>query len=1484
MTIVIALSGIFLSLWAAKRSDQQLREDLVLHVQVVAQSIDQEDVKALTFTLHDRGNPAFLRLGNWMKSIAPVVGCRSLYSMIQQGDRIIFGPENLQEKDVFASPPGTIYENPPPKLSTVFRTRRAISVGPYTDEYGTFVSAFAPVVDAHTGNVILVIGMDIEANDWKWKVISDAAVPISLTVFLILLLMFYLKLRNAHMVLSEHERSLHESEEKYRSLFETMSQGVVYLTPDGSVTDANTAAQRILGLTFDQLRNKRLTDDIWNAVHEDGTPYSGETHPIMIALRSGRPVFASVMGIMDQTQGTHRWFEVDAIPQFQPGEDKPFRVCLTLDDITERRNAELATKEAKAHLADIIEFLPDATLVINREGKVIAWNKAMESMTGVRALDMIGKGNHEYSLPFYNERRPILIDLVLLPLDDLERTYYHIERKGDLLIGETDVPVLRGEKRFLSGWAHPIYDTSGQIIGAIECIRDITEKHRVEEALKESESRYRLLAENASDIIFTMDTQLRFTYISPSVTRIRGWSVEEAMAQTPAEALAPNSLDLAMKTFNDVLEIYRRGEQHLPQDITLELEETCKGGSTLWTETTFTPLKDHEGRFIGFLGMTRDITERKRSQEEIREREERLDLIFTATNDGIWDWDIRSGNAVFSPSYYRMLGYEPYEFAQNYETWRSLVHPDDIESVEQRITESIASEEGKYAIELRMKKKTGGWCWVLARGKVVERDDGGRPVRAVGTHTDITERKHAEQALVESEERFRLLFENAIEGVFQTSLDGRILIANKSMAKILGYDNPHELISAITDIGSQIYANPHEREIMISLLEKDGEVADHEILFKRADQEQVKVLLNLRLVRDKDGRHSYIEGSCIDITARWRAEEAQKASERKYRTIFEDAHVGIYQSTPDGRYLTVNPAFARMFGYGSVDEMTAGVSAIAEQIYVYPDDRRRLVDLLEHNDHVEEYEAQVYRKDGQKIWILVSAHAVRDDHGKMIYFEGTCLDITGRKKAEEALKESMQALSEIIDFLPDATFVIDRKGTVIFWNRAMEEMTGIGSDSMIGRGDYEYALPFYGIRRPILIDLVFEREEVIREAYYNVRKFGDVLLAESLVPVKGMDDRYLSGKARPLYDSQGNVVGAIEAIRDLTELKRSEELILTSHKKFEAIFQASPDPMAITEVDSGLILDANMAFTQWSGYTREDIVGQSTVNLHFWENVGDRERIIRDIKAGRPVDKQEVRLRTKAGEVRDVIFSAKTIEIQGRSYLLTHAHDITERKRAEEEKKRLESQLAQAQKMESLGTLAGGIAHDFNNILSAIIGYSELALEDISEPEKAISEVREVIRAADRAKDLVRQILTFSRKAEINHEPLSLSTYVKESLKMLRSIIPATIEIRQDIAASGLVLSHPSQINQIIMNLCTNAAQAMDKTGGILDVGLSKTVIGEAWSGLEDLEPGDYFQLTVRDNGHGMPAEVVERIFEPYFTTKGAGEGTGLGLPVVLGM
>lgn len=323
------------------------------------------------------------------------------------------------------------------------------------------------------------------------------------------------------------------------------------------------------------------------------------------------------------------------------------------------------------------------------------------------------------------------------------------------------------------------------------------------------------------------------------------------------------------------------------------------------------------------------------------------------------------------------------------------------------------------------------------------------------------------------------------------------------------------------------------------------------------------------------------------------------------------------------------------------------------------------------------------------------------------------------------------------------------------------------------------------------------------------------------------------------------------------------------------------------------------------GYSPKDLVGRHVLDI---VHPDDRQTAVNRINERRSGDRGtrrfEVRLLSK--KPKDPIFQSSTEEklnfrncvidadglynTDGRETSVLVGtqgviRDITEAKQAEEEKNKLEAQLQQSQKMEAIGTLAGGIAHDFNNILTAIIGYTELSRMKLPEDSEVLIDLKEIFHAGKRAKDLVQQILTFSRQTAQESRPVQVKSIVKETLKLLRASLPSTIEIQQNIRSNSLIMGDPTQIHQLLMNLCTNAGQAMQEKGGVLEVSLDDVECDSDYENkFIDLRPGAYMRLMVSDTGCGIPAEIQNRIFEPFYTTRAKGDGTGMGLAVVHGI
>jgi|GEM_PF-942973 len=463
-------------------------------------------------------------------------------------------------------------------------------------------------------------------------------------------------------------------------------------------------------------------------------------------------------------------------------------------------------------------------------------------------------------------------------------------------------------------------------------------------------------------------------------------------------------------------------------------------------------------------------------------------------------------------------------------------------------------------------------------------------------------------------------------------------------------------------------------------------------------------------------------------------------------------------------------------------------------------------------------------------------------------------------QAIEALRAKEAEYRKLFNNLPDVFYRTDLDGRIVMASPAIGNLLGSIIEEIIGTNARDYYL--YPQKRDELLELLSEQESVEGFEFQLKRKDASIIWA--------------SVNAHYVRDEAHNIIGVEGIIRDVTERKKSEE----AHMRLATAVEQAAELILITDTD-GTIQYVNPSYERVTGYTRDELIGKNSRILKsgkhdqaFYKDLWDtihsgevwRGRIINKTKSGRLYQEEATitPIRDSAGNIINFVGVKR---------------DVTR-------ESMLEKQLQQAQKMEAIGTLAGGIAHDFNNILAAISGYSELARLDMKNNPRATNNLDKVLKASYRAKELVSQILTFSRQADYENKPVHIGSVVKEVLKLMRASLPTTIEIQQIIDQDiGNVLADPTQIHQVVMNICTNTDHAMRDKGGILQVSLNRPK-GDPEFTLQfpGQDPESHLRLKISDTGHGMPPEVLERIFDPYFTTKEKGEGTGLGLAVVHGI
>lgn len=745
----------------------------------------------------------------------------------------------------------------------------------------------------------------------------------------------------------------------------------------------------------------------------------------------------------------------------------------------------------------------------------------------------------------------------------------------------------------------------------------------------------------------------------------------------------------------------------------------------------------------------RRTRELETSEEELRESESRYRGIIENIQDTFYRTDARGTLIFMNPSGVASLGYNSVQEIIGRPSASFWQHPEK----RQEMLEILKRDGIVRDYEVVLVRKDGTPVTVSTTTSYYH-DKDGHVLGVEGIIRDITERKQAVEALRANDERTILFFERQIVGMAITSPEKGWLQVNDKLCQMLGF--PRE------ELFRQTWPElTHPDDLATDLAQFNrllsGEINDYSLekRFIRKDGAVIYTHLSVGCVRRPDGSTEYILSLVADITERKVAEETI-VRERILSDNIINALPGIfYMYNDQGQLVRWNKKHEEVTGY-SPEELHGKyvLDFFTEEYKNYLASRIQAV----FSEGESDAEAPFLIKDGRQIPYFFTGRMATLDGQEYLLGVGT--DITYRKQAEEELLAERQHLIDIIDFLPDATLVIDTEGQVVAWNRAAEAMTGVTRDTLLGKGNYAYAVPFYGVPRPILIDLLQLTEHEITTSYSHVRRSGEKIFAEIFIQaLNNGRSAYLLGVAAPLYDRYGNRTGAIEVIRDVTELKQ-----------------------------------------------------------------------------------------------------------------------------AEKEKMHLQEQLTQAQKMESIGRLAGGVAHDFNNMLGVILGYAELAQKKLDPEQPLFRNLEEIRKAAQRSADITQQLLAFARKQTVSPKILDLNETVEGMLKMLRRLIGEDIQLNW-LPENELwsVCIDPSQIDQILANLCLNARGAITDVGDIT-IATGNCDFSEKYCAEHpDFLPGEYVRLTVSDNGCGMEEEILTHIFEPFFTTKAVGEGTGLGLATVYG-
>ena len=873
----------------------------------------------------------------------------------------------------------------------------------------------------------------------------------------------------------------------------------------------------------------------------------------------------------------------------------------------------------------------------------------------------------------------------------------------------------------------------------------------------------------------------------------------------------------------------------------------CKDGQSKSIEFNMITVED--GTVISIL---MDVTGRGEADELLREKEEQWRLLLDTMNEGFITFNALGVPVFINQRFCEMTGYTQEELIGRPAS--AFLDAENLRIFQTEFSQRSSGHLSPYEIVFR--RKDGSPINFLVSPRPVY-DRSGRFVGSIGTCMDVTERKAMEEALRQSEQRYfeladeyRNIVENATDGIYRSIPAGRYLMANQAFARILGYDSPEELISAVTDIGKQVYADPEVRMYYMPQLMANGK-GEFETELRRKDGELIWILNSVRVVRDDKGQIQHFEGIAKDISERKHIEEVLRKSEERYRTIVENTNDAIYIHDFEGSIIDVNDNACRMVGFDR-DELVGANLAKIDADWRVPVNVDLDVLLV---DSKNVFERENICKDGSVIPVEVSVKVISRE-GKGIV-QGFVRDIGERKRAETELRKRKERLKTISNSLPGLIyqFYVRPGGDMGFHYISDRAIDVLGVDN---------SLPdvFKRVAACIPEEDRSRFVESINHAALTVSKWD----YEGRYITPAGEEKYVRGVSIPEERSGEVVFNGM--VLDITEQRRAEDALEESMRRYQELIESINE--IVWEIDAtGRLTYISPSIEKLIGYGQQEVIGRLPYEFeciegmerlkgHFHGFFGNHDSF--DAVEGTIVHKRGFHV---AVEVSGNPFYGKEGRFGGYRGILRDVSSI----------KKLQEEMIKSQKLDSIGTLAGGIAHDFNNLLMGILGYIGLAKLNVQQEmvvERSLSKAEE---SCMRAKELALRLLTFSRGGDPLMKPIDIREAVRESVKLVLS--GSNIQCRYYLAKNlHPVRADEAQIRQAIGNIVINAVEASPAGGTI-------SVKGENVQ-YRRKEDKPFIKVTISDRGKGISPESLKSIFDPYYTTKdmGALKGTGLGLSI----
>lgn len=1037
----------------------------------------------------------------------------------------------------------------------------------------------------------------------------------------------------------ETQRQLQESEHKFRMLADN-AQDVIYrmAVPSGVYEYISPACLGMFGYSPDELIENPLL--IRNTIHPDWSNYLEENWK-RVCNGEGADFFEYMI---IHKNGEARWLNQRNV---YVKDDSGHVVALEgiITDITERKRAEEALRENERKLQDVQEMAGLGYWTWRIKTGEVEWSPEVYKIFGLDPNQFTPHIDSIMELSPWPGEQERDKELIQRAMDNQKKGYY-------------DQRFLRpdGSIGYYHSTFHGEYDEKGELLVIHGTVLDISDRKQAEEALRESQQRLELATESAGIGTWVWDIVSDEMTWDERIFRLYGISEipEQYGLDYWQSCLHPDDRELAGEACLAAV----RGEK----EYDVEFRVQWPDGTLRWMQANGLVIRDEGGKPIRMLGTNYDITERKQADEALRKSEERMALALDSVSDGVWDWRADTGEVFYSALWYTMLGYEPYELPQEFDTWRKLLHPDDAQPAEEFVMTHLESGE-PFQLEFRLRTKDDGWCWINARGMVVEKDDSGRALRMLGTHQDITDRKLVEEKLKQGARRLREAQELGKVGSWEYDLETGEIWGSDEGFRIYGMSPPPSNLLPVAEIEACIPEKNRVHQALVDLISEDKPY-DIEFDILPADGSPRRTIISkAKLERDVHGKPLKVSGVILDITDRKRAEEDRQ---HLFQLINNADSIAVMKD-PALRYLNVNRAYLKMTGYQSFKELVGKTDAelfkglaTEEQIREYVDNDRKAL-LLPEGEYLS-IEERFPGDDGLERFFLTKKFPIHsDDTGELLGVGTLTSEITELKRLERKLLLTQRS----VDKAALSIFWIDPQGNFVYVNDTACERLGYTREQLLSMGvaDIDPNFP---------IETRAEQWSRYKQQKQHVFKTFHRTSSGIVFPVQVTSS----------YQAYGNKEYEFAYAEDITERERAENQVREALAFLQAAMDNSPAGIAIADAPDGKLRYVNEAALGIRGGTKEELVDGVSIDayvaswkiLHFDGTPYARDEVplARAILYGETCEAQFI-LRRPDQEDRIVWANAAPIYNDDGELIagIVVFPDITELRQTEEEIKRI---------------------------------------------------------------------------------------------------------------------------------------------------------------------------------------------------------------------